>query len=236
MEEGRRMFMYVTGTTAPHMSNLTECSSDAEAKCPSLRDHKNNYLLILVFHGLCPSENNALDGWTMSRDGQNLYHLLMNTFSNTKKVAKHLLILAIFLCVPPYWEISSTDGPHQPPSDPLPDLGNFVEGQGPVDRRTILEEMAFAAIRVLTDENFNRQFEKPRQTEHKYLSTVLTHAVSKSQPMLTCFEGALDRYYKVRIAGPVGHAEAFRISCVLAPAKHLAHGMNPTKVIVRGQE
>jgi len=228
--------VYVTGTIAPHISNLTECSSDAEAKCPSLRDHKNSFLLILVFHGLWPSENDALDGWTKSRDGQNLYHSLMNTFSNTKKVAKYLLVLAIFLCVPSYSKISSTDGHHQPPNDPLPDLGNFVEGQGPVDRRTILEEMAFAAIRVLTDENFNRRFEKPRQTEHKYLSTVLTHAVSKSQTMLRCFEGALDRYYKVRIAGPVGHAEAFRISCVLAPAKHLPHGITPRKLLYEDRE
>jgi hypothetical protein len=143
-----------------------------------------------------------------------------------------LLILAVFLCVPPYWKMSN--GPHQPSNDPLPDLGNFVEGQGAIDRRMILKETASAAIRVLTDENFNRWFEKPRQTEHKYLSTVLMHAVGKSQPMLGCLEGTLDRYCKARIVGPLGHAEAFRISWVLAPAK-LPHGMT-TQVIIRGQE
>lgn len=218
-----RMFMYVTGTIVPHMSNLTECSSDAEAKCPSLRDHKKSFLLILVFHSLYSGENNALHGWTISRNGQNLYHSLMNTFSSTKEAAEYLLILAVFLCVPPYWEMSCTHGPHQPSNDPLLDLGDFVEGQAPVDRRVILEETAFAAIRVLTDENFNHRFEEPRQAEHKYLSTVLIHAVGEPQPMLGYLAGTLDRYCKARIDGPVDHAEAFRISRALTTAKHIPH-------------
>jgi hypothetical protein len=218
--------MYVTGTIVPHMSNLTECSSDAEAKCPSLRDHKNSFLLLLVFHGLYPGEKDALDGWTISRDGQNLYHSLMNTFSSTKEAAEYLLILAVFLCVPPYWKMSSTHGSHQPPNDPLPDLGNFVEEQGPVDRRIILEETAFAAIRVLTDETFNLRFEKPQQTERKYLSTVLMYAVGKGQPMLGCSEGPLDPYCEARIGKPVDHAEAFRILWALATAKHLPHKLS----------
>jgi hypothetical protein len=207
-----RRFMYVTGTIVPHISNLTECSSNAEAKCPSLRDHKNSFLLILVFHGLWPSGNDALDGWTISHDGQNLYHSLMNTFLSTKKAAEYSLILAVFLCVPLYCMMSSIHGPHQISNDPLPDLGNFVEGQGPVNRRMILEETAFAAIRVLMNE------EKPQQTEHKYLSTVIMYAVSKSQPTLGCSAGILDRYCEARIDSLVDHAEAFRISQALVTA------------------
>lgn len=158
-----RAFMYVTGTTVPHMSNLTGCSSEAEAKYPSLRDHKACFLLILVLHGLYPQTTNyAFDEWATSRDGQNWYYSLMNTFWSTKKPAEYLLILAVFLRVPSYRNMASTHGGHQPSLDPLPDLSTFVEGQGPINRRVVLEKTAFSAMRVLMDENFKRRFEEPQ--------------------------------------------------------------------------
>jgi hypothetical protein len=230
--------MYVTVTLVPHISNLMECSSDAEAKCPSLRDHKACFLLILVFHDLYPRETNyALNEWTTSPDGQNWYHSLVNTFWSTKEPAECLLILAVFLCVPSYRNMSSIHGAHQPSNDPFPDLGTFVEGQEPIDRRVILEKTAFSAIRVLMDENFKRRFKEPQQREHKYLSRVLEFSLDKNPTMLGCVEGTLDRYCMARIGGPMDHLEAFEISLIaLATAQHLPPGKTSKKIISRGQE
>jgi hypothetical protein len=149
----------------------------------------------------------------------------MNTFWSTKKPAEYLLILAVFLRVPSYRNMASTHGGHQPSLDPLPDLSTFVEGQGPINRRVVLEKTAFSAMRVLMDENFKRRFEEPQQREHKYLSRVLKFALDNIPTMLGCLEGTLDRYWRARIVGPTDHPEAFTVSLIsLAAAKHLPQG------------
>jgi hypothetical protein len=209
------------------MLNLTECSSDVQAKCPSLGDHKNCFLIILIYHALYPwAENSVLNEWKMSFECQNLYHSLMNTFWSTKDPVEYLLVLTIFLCVSPYRDMSSSRGAQQPSNDPLPDLGTFVEAQGPIERRVILEKTAFSAIRVLKDENFTCRL------EHKYLSNILRCAVGKKPTMLGCLEGTLDRYCRTRIDSPMNHPEAFKISLMgLGAAKRPLHGKTTKRLL-----
>jgi hypothetical protein len=155
------------------MSNLTEFSSQAREQCPSLRDHKASFLLVLVSYGIHPqATNDALDEWATSDDGRNWYRSLMSTFWSTKEAAICVLTVPVLLGIPSYRNMSSASGAHLPSIDPLLELGTFVEGQGPNKRKLILEKTAFSAIRVLTDENFQLLFQEPQQMEHRYLSMI----------------------------------------------------------------
>jgi hypothetical protein len=208
------------------MSNLTEFSSQAREQCPSLRNHQAYFLLILASYGIHPQETNyALDEWATSDDGRNWYRSLMSTFWTTKEAAICVLAVAVSLRVPPYQNMSSAPGAHPPSIDPLLELGTFVEGQGPNKRKLILEQTAFSAIRVLTDENFQLRFQEPQQMEHKYLSQVLSDALDKNPTLSGCLEGVLDRYWVTKFTGPTDHTAAYKISLfALTAAKYLPQG------------
>jgi hypothetical protein len=172
----------MTSITFLYILNLTEYSCDVQAKYLSLGDYKNCFLIILIFHTLYPwAKNSALNEWKLSLEYQNLYHSLINTFWSTKNPVEYLLVLTVFLYISPYRNIFFTRGTHQPSNNPLPDLGVFVEGQGPIKKRVILEKTTFSTVRVLENENFTYLFKKPRQVKHKYLSIILKYTVGKNQ-------------------------------------------------------
>jgi hypothetical protein len=211
--------MYVNSTIVPHVQNLTEFSSQARGQCPSLRDDKAFFLLILASYGIHPqATKDALDEWATSDDGRNWYRSLMSTFWSTKEVAICVLIVAVLLGVPSYRNMSSAPGAHIPSIDPLRELGTFVEGQGPDKRKLILEKTAFSAIRVLTDENLQLWFQELQQMEHRYLSQVLTDALDKNPTLLGCLEGCLDHYWTTKFTGPTHHTAAYEISLVALAA------------------
>lgn len=188
--------------------HLTNDSSYIYTYLPSLRGPHSNRLILLTWVSNLLSQGNAaadsqvaiLQEWANSNEGRSFYDKIAQVAQNPTSVENLSLAMLAMLS---YARLIPDSHDHcEKPihGSYLIDLDNHFRGRAPESRRTMMEDMVYAMIRVLS----------ASADQYANLLVLLESVLDSPPPVLSYLAGLSDQYLNLRIKCH-DHESAFKI-------------------------